>query len=290
MIKQTRRTAPRTIESHAPAAQREGTVSLRRGETLAQLLARAGISARQLLTYNKAYFRHAKAKYGKNVIEVGVPLFTHRPRRTELRQDALEPRRAERDATRTPRASLAAPAPPSPAPRPKSHTSASKPATKPAPNAHGLVRRHGGMSIDSDGAPNITRDQDPWHQKETSMRWGGRSVDAASIPYIVMPLGQLPAGVRLGDLVRVTHNGRTAYAIVADRGGHDTAKRQHGEGSMALASMLGIDANPRSGGTSQGVTYEVLPGSGRQAGIYNGGPAHSAAAIQRLGAAAFART
>jgi hypothetical protein len=151
----------------------------------------------------------------------------------------------------------------------------------------GHIVRRTGMAIDTDGAPNVTKKQDRNHRKDTSMTWDGQYVDASTIPYMVMPLGGLPAGVQLGDIARVSYNGRVVYAIIADRGGRDTKKSMHGEGSIRLAQLLGINADPNTGGAPSGVTYEIVPGSGRRFGIYNGGPAFTNEQIQAFGMNAF---
>ncbi|HEX4603317.1 MAG TPA: glycoside hydrolase family 75 protein, partial [Candidatus Angelobacter sp.] len=67
-------------------------------------------------------------------------------------------------------------------------------------------------------------------------------------------------GVNLGDLAVVvnTANGKRAYAIYADVGPNGKI----GEGSIALAKALGIDAKPRDGGVSGSIVYLVFPKSG----------------------------
>jgi hypothetical protein len=87
-----------------------------------------------------------------------------------------------------------------------------------------------------------------------------RFVDAASVPYVVLP----PEGfqhAKLGDLAMVVNreNGKVAGAIIADESAPELPM---GEGSIALAEMLGIDSNPRTGGTDKGVTYIIYPGTG----------------------------
>jgi hypothetical protein len=87
-----------------------------------------------------------------------------------------------------------------------------------------------------------------------------RFVDAASVPYVVLP----PEGLkhaRLGDFAMVVNleNGKIAGAIVADESAPDLPM---GEGSIALAKMLDIDPDPRSGGTESGVAYVIFPYSG----------------------------
>jgi Fungal chitosanase of glycosyl hydrolase group 75 len=88
-----------------------------------------------------------------------------------------------------------------------------------------------------------------------------RFVDAASVPYVVLP----PKGLKhakLGDFATVVNlkSGRVAGGIVADESAPELPM---GEGSMALAKMLGIDSNPRTGGIEKrGVAYVIYPGSG----------------------------
>jgi hypothetical protein len=72
-----------------------------------------------------------------------------------------------------------------------------------------------------------------------------RYVDSSQIPYIVLP-GNHSAGAKLGDLAVVFNgeNGRIANAIYADIG----PSNKIGEGSVALAEVLGIPSSPRTGG------------------------------------------
>ena len=100
---------------------------------------------------------------------------------------------------------------------------------------------------------------DPANPNEHDPR---RFVDAASIPYVVLP----PQGLKhanLGDFATVINrrNGKVSGAIVADESGPGL---KMGEGSMALADALGIDSNPRSGGIEHGVAYVIYPGSGNR--------------------------
>jgi hypothetical protein len=89
-----------------------------------------------------------------------------------------------------------------------------------------------------------------------------RFVDAAKIPYVVLP----PEGLghaNLGDFATVVNlkNGKIAAAIVADESAPDLPM---GEGSIALAGALGIDSNPRSGGAEQGIAFVIYPRSGNR--------------------------
>ncbi len=141
------------------------------------------------------------------------------------------------------------------------------------------------MDVDSDGAPGITHAQDPDHQAATALRFKQGYADASKLPYVVLPPALAKAtGAKLGDLVQVSYNGKSTYAIYGDVG----PSNKLGEGSMDLARRLGINPDPRRGGThDENVQYTVLPGSGRAAGIFNGGNAPTADQVQAAGAAAF---
>lgn len=103
-----------------------------------------------------------------------------------------------------------------------------------------------------------------------------RYVDAARIPYIVLPrnLAELhPAGARVakGDLAAVTlasQPARTVFAIYADVGPAWGPFHEPGEGSVALALALGhdpyVDGRVKRSIPS-GVFYVVFPGSGQRA-------------------------
>jgi len=85
-----------------------------------------------------------------------------------------------------------------------------------------------------------------------------RYVDSETVPYASVPrdlTGQ--RGVRMGDVAIAIYQGVAVGAIVADvsPAGH------YGEGSIALASALGLPADPRHGGVAFGVTWLVWPSS-----------------------------
>ena len=86
-----------------------------------------------------------------------------------------------------------------------------------------------------------------------------RYVNSEEIPYTVLPLGKRGVA-RLGDFVTVVNrkNNRVAHAIFADHG----PNHRIGEGSIALARALGINPDPRYGGTQGNVVYILFPNSG----------------------------
>jgi hypothetical protein len=85
-----------------------------------------------------------------------------------------------------------------------------------------------------------------------------RYVDSETVPYVVTPpqLISLVAPVVMGCKVHVTYKGKTVNALVGDIG----PKSHAGEASMACAKDLGINNDPRKGGVSSGVVYEIYPG------------------------------
>ncbi|HEX4602505.1 MAG TPA: glycoside hydrolase family 75 protein, partial [Candidatus Angelobacter sp.] len=127
-----------------------------------------------------------------------------------------------------------------------------------------------GVATDSFGNPVVQRSgrYKGLYVSQTTLRKDGDSaasprtyVNASRIPFIALP-GEFTQqfGVNLGDLAVVlnTANVKRAYAIYADVGPNGKI----GEGSIALAKALGIDAKPRDGGVSGSIVYLVFPKSG----------------------------
>jgi hypothetical protein len=123
---------------------------------------------------------------------------------------------------------------------------------------------------DHAGAPVVQGAHDPapgFYVSTTSLgdhskdvRDPGRYVDSTSVPYIALPKAVMVAtGARIGDLATVINhsNGHVAHAIIADQG----PAGKVGEGSMALAAALGMNANPHHG-LGHGISYIMYPGSG----------------------------
>jgi len=129
-----------------------------------------------------------------------------------------------------------------------------------------------GIVTDINGDPIIQGPGDPFpgmYVSTTSLVQSGfsnsnplRYVDSENIPYIAMPSSlQSLANISKGDLAYVTNitNGNASFAYLADTG----PGGKLGEGSMALATALGLNNSPKTGGTSQGIiNYVVFPQSG----------------------------
>jgi hypothetical protein len=93
----------------------------------------------------------------------------------------------------------------------------------------------------------------------TGRHVAGRAVDAATVPYVVVnPHVRLNSkGVVIGCRARVTFNGKSVEAVVADVSGPNDI----GEISIAAAEALGIPSSPRYGGVDSGVQFELFPGT-----------------------------
>ncbi|HEY3268767.1 MAG TPA: glycoside hydrolase family 75 protein [Armatimonadota bacterium] len=127
------------------------------------------------------------------------------------------------------------------------------------------------LVTDAAGTPIIQGPKDPFPGYYVSMtsladdrypftdtrRW----VDSTKVPFIVLPpILQSEGRGRLGDFAMVINrkNGRMSAAIVADTG----PPTKLGEGSIALATALDVDADARRGGADDGIVYVVFSGSG----------------------------
>ena len=87
-----------------------------------------------------------------------------------------------------------------------------------------------------------------------------RYVDAASIPYIVLPTaGRF--GAQLGDLCLVHNpqNGNISGGVFADSG----PAGKIGEASVAMATAVGVPSSAKNGGQGHGLVYMVFPKSGK---------------------------
>ncbi len=135
-----------------------------------------------------------------------------------------------------------------------------------------------GIVTDINGDPIIQGPGDPYpgmYVSSTSLVQSGysnsnplRYVDSENIPFIALPSALLSlANISLGDLVYVrnTITGLTSFAYFVDGG----PSGKLGEGSMFLASAIGLNNSPKTGGTSQPIIdYVVFPQSGLGQGTH----------------------
>ena len=124
--------------------------------------------------------------------------------------------------------------------------------------------------VDADGSPRAKQIDPKYGQLGTSLckpAWKGIGlyVDSEKIPYFVLPMNwEKVTGLvcNLGDIAKVSYNGRSVYAILADRGPNDKL----GELSICAIEALGVspwDADKKTvvRGIPHGVTYQIFPGS-----------------------------
>jgi hypothetical protein len=159
---------------------------------------------------------------------------------------------------------------------------ASAPATISICGLTGAVFWKADMDIDCDGKTTAVcnAQTDPWYQPQSSATDSkGQFLDASTLPYVVVPLPSArfdyaAAGLGLGSVVAVIHDGKVAYGPIGDEGPENII----GEASYAMAVLLGIDPNPKTGGSVGPVTYIAFTGA---TGLVK--PIEDHAAAERLG-------
>jgi hypothetical protein len=135
----------------------------------------------------------------------------------------------------------------------------------PVCGARGAVFWKAHMYIDCDGRPgrHCNARTDPDFLPATAFQQAdGQHLSAEQLPYVIVPAPSRTwdyrnHGVKGGSVAAVIHNGHVLYAVVGDVGPRDLI----GEASYAAAKALGINPDPRSGGTSAQVTYIVFKNS-----------------------------
>jgi hypothetical protein len=116
------------------------------------------------------------------------------------------------------------------------------------------------MDIDCDGreTPACNKKTDPWFQNQLSC---GTDIAADQTPYFVIPIGKSAnvkkRDIEIGQVAAILYKGQVVYAVFLDECGDPTLI---GEASCATAKLLGIDPDPKTGGTDQPVTYIVFTG------------------------------
>lgn len=138
-------------------------------------------------------------------------------------------------------------------------------ATIPVCQANGAVFFKADMDVDCDGVrtTQCNEQTDCCFYNDTAFHTStDQPLDAAKLPYIVLPSPSgtwdyRTAGIDGGAVVAVIYNNQVTYAVVGDTGPTGII----GESSYATAQSLGINPDPKNGGTDSGVTYIVFPHS-----------------------------
>ncbi|WP_020668519.1 glycoside hydrolase family 75 protein [Amycolatopsis nigrescens] len=131
--------------------------------------------------------------------------------------------------------------------------------TIPVCGANGAVFWKGDMDIDCDGqrTAQCNEDTDCCFLPETAFEQSdGQPLNAADLPFVVVPSvsgtwDYSAAGLKGGGSCAVIYNNKIQYAVIGDTGPPAII----GEASYAAAKALGINPDPKNGGTDSGVTY-----------------------------------
>jgi hypothetical protein len=123
------------------------------------------------------------------------------------------------------------------------------------------------MDIDCDGEPDdkCNENTDPWFYPALSV---GTGIYASQTPFYVVPVSfdHEQYGVELGSVGAVIYKNKVSYGPLLDKCGVDDVI---GEASYATAEYLGINPDPRVGGTDGPVAYICFAGPSAQIGSDN---------------------
>jgi Ricin-type beta-trefoil lectin domain/Fungal chitosanase of glycosyl hydrolase group 75 len=136
-------------------------------------------------------------------------------------------------------------------------------ATVPVCQANGAVFFKADMDVDCDGVrtTQCNENTDCCFYPDTAFHTSAdQPLNAAQLPYIVLPQPTSTwdyrnYGIDGGSVVAVIYNNQVSYAVVGDTGPTSII----GEASYATAVSLGINPDPKNGGTEGPVTYIVFP-------------------------------
>ncbi|GLZ33541.1 hypothetical protein Lesp02_57290 [Lentzea sp. NBRC 105346] len=129
----------------------------------------------------------------------------------------------------------------------------------------GAVWYKADMDIDCDGQPTAkcSKSTDPWFQPDTAFHDSkGKPLVADKLPYVVVPSPSgnwdyRKWGIQGGGVVAIIYNNKVDYVVIGDTGPANII----GEASYASAVNLGINPNPKNGGTDGPVWYIYFKGS-----------------------------
>jgi hypothetical protein len=121
------------------------------------------------------------------------------------------------------------------------------------------------LDVDCDGKMSsyCNLETDPDYQNQTTTTDShGAALDAAALPYVVVPghstrWDYRASDLQFGSVFAVIYHDTVVYGVFGDLG--PTAII--GEASYALAAALGIDPDPSTGGVDSGVTYIAFTGT-----------------------------
>ena len=127
------------------------------------------------------------------------------------------------------------------------------------------------LDVDCDGkmSAQCSLSTDPDYMNQTAATDShGMALDAAALPYVVVPgvstrWSYRTAGLAMGSVVAVIYADRVEYGVLGDVG----PVANIGEASYKMADLLGIDPNPRTGGTNGEVAYVAFTGAAAEVAV-----------------------
>ena len=129
---------------------------------------------------------------------------------------------------------------------------------------NGAVYFTADMDIDCDGqtTTQCNSSTDCCYQNDTAFHnLADQPLTASTTPYVVLPSDFTYPGLdrnKGGNVTAVIYKGQLQWAVFGDTGPTDII----GEASYACAKNLGIDPDPKTGGTGSGVLYITFVGAG----------------------------
>lgn len=122
------------------------------------------------------------------------------------------------------------------------------------------------LDVDCDGKPseNCNKQRDPWFQGQLS---ASSTIQSEFTPHIVIPIGS-PSNSKQRDILfgqvgAVIHGQSLVYGLLLDECG---VKELIGEASYAAVKLLGVNPDPKNGGSDGPAHFFFFPGpSGRLA-------------------------
>jgi Fungal chitosanase of glycosyl hydrolase group 75 len=144
-------------------------------------------------------------------------------------------------------------------------TDASEPGTVSICSLPNAVFWKADLDIDCDGlmSTHCNLSTDPsWQNQTAATDSQGHALDAAALPYVVVPghgtrWDYRTSDLHFGSVFAVIYHDTVAYGVFGDIG--PTAII--GEASYAMGVALGIDPDPSTGGVDAGVTYIAFTGT-----------------------------
>jgi len=127
------------------------------------------------------------------------------------------------------------------------------------------------LDVDCDGkmTAKCSLATDPDYMSQTAATDSmGDPLDAAALPFVVVPgvstrWSYRTAGLRMGSVVAVIFGDKVEYGVLGDVG----PVASIGEASYRMAELLGIDPNPRTGGTDAEVAYIAFTGTAAEVDV-----------------------